>query len=344
MAAAAIPALAQLGTSIFGGIFGSSAAKKAAAAQKAAAVSAANRVQNTAENVNRGISAAEGTANNLVLGAAGRAGNLAIDAAGAGKSDVRGAYEEANAYLEPWITAGGNATVSLGNMLGQGGELNRSFTPADMEANDPGYQFRLDQANKAASRALAARGINGGGVVKATSDLNQNLAASEYGAAFARFQQANAQKFSQLSQLAGMGLSASDRAGGNIMQGTEFGANLGMSGAQYAGDTGMQGAEWAGGNAMQSNEAQANNFTRAAEYAGNAEMGGANADAAGTIGAANAWSGALSGVGRAANTWATLSTLGGNPYGGPTMNNPRVDSSAILGPNDWVTLLSGGKA
>jgi hypothetical protein len=308
--AAAIPALVQAGTSIFSGIFGSSAAKKAAEAQRQAAIAAANKIQQTASDVNPWLSNTAATAGGMVSGQAGIAADRAIATAGAGKDSVMGAIGDANGVLDPWITTGQNATATLGSMLGQGGELTRSFSAADMEANDPGYQFRLDQSAKAANRALAARGVNGGGVGKAMGDYLGNLASSEYGAAFDRFQKQQAQKYAMLSGVAGMGLNAGTTAGGNIMQGTEFGANLGMQGADAASRYGMAGAQYSGDMAMRATEDQANNFMHAAGQAGEYMLQAGNAQAAGTMGSANAWSSALSGIGQAANTWGTLKTLG----------------------------------
>lgn len=96
----------------------------------------------------------------------------------------RGATEAANArsdasladqkkILEPWQTAGLKALSGL-----QDG----SFM-----TNDPGYQFRLDQGNKAINNAASARGMsNSGATMKALTDYGQNFATNEYQNAFNR--------------------------------------------------------------------------------------------------------------------------------------------------------------
>ena len=59
-------------------------------------------------------------------------------------------------------------------------------TAADM-ANDPGYQFRLDQGNKALQASAAARGtLLSGGTLKALDQYNQDYASGEYGNVYNR--------------------------------------------------------------------------------------------------------------------------------------------------------------
>jgi hypothetical protein len=65
--------------------------------------------------------------------------------------------------------------------------------------SDPGYQFRLDEGNKAISNAAAARGLgNSGGTLKALTKYGQDYASNEYNNSYNR-------QYNTLSQLAGYG-------------------------------------------------------------------------------------------------------------------------------------------
>lgn len=59
-------------------------------------------------------------------------------------------------------------------------------TAADM-ANDPGYQFRMDQGNQALQRSAAAQGnLLSGGTLKALDRYNQDYASGEFGNVYNR--------------------------------------------------------------------------------------------------------------------------------------------------------------
>lgn len=61
-----------------------------------------------------------------------------------------------------------------------------SFSGPDL-ANEPGYQFRLNQGLKALDQSAAARGnLRTGGQIKAFNDYSQNYAAQEYENAWSR--------------------------------------------------------------------------------------------------------------------------------------------------------------
>jgi hypothetical protein len=124
-----------------------------------------------------------------------------------------------------------------------------SLTGADLGnsimSQDPGYQFRLDQGNKAINAAASARGrAMGGATLKELGRYGQDYASNEYGNAYNR-----------LAAQAGVGQTATSNL-----------ANLGQSYGQQYGQN-------------------------------QAAIG--NANAAGQIGQANAWGGALQGIGNA---------------------------------------------
>jgi hypothetical protein len=68
----------------------------------------------------------------------------------------------------------------------QGGPAFQAPTEQDLQA-DPGYQFRLQQGQKALEASKAAQGVlRTGGTAKALTKYGQELGAQEYGAAYGR--------------------------------------------------------------------------------------------------------------------------------------------------------------
>jgi hypothetical protein len=62
-----------------------------------------------------------------------------------------------------------------------------NFSAADMRQADPGYQFRMEEAQKALERGASARGgLLGGRQLRESMGLASNLASQEYGAAYGR--------------------------------------------------------------------------------------------------------------------------------------------------------------
>jgi hypothetical protein len=119
---------------------------------------------------------------------------------------------------------GGNAVAgSDPSGAGSFGSLLQDYGPkfvapdAVTEQNDPGYQFRLDQGQKALENSAAARGgLLSGGTGKALQDYGQQYASNEYGNVYNRalgqyqqnyniFQNDQANKFNRLASLAGLG-------------------------------------------------------------------------------------------------------------------------------------------
>lgn len=96
------------------------------------------------------------------------------------------------------------------------GQLLKKFSMEDFE-QDPGYQFRQDEANKALERQLAAQGVTLGGAgygeinpqaYRGMQELNQGLASQEYGAARGRYIEDQLNTFNMLMGAAGMGQNA----------------------------------------------------------------------------------------------------------------------------------------
>jgi len=99
------------------------------------------------------------------------------------------------------------------------GDLFRNFTMQDYQA-DPGYQFRLDQGNKAINNSAAARGgLLSGATLKAIAEYNSGAASQEYGAAQGRF--AGNQALAQNAQNTAYNQFGQDR---NNLQGAQINA------------------------------------------------------------------------------------------------------------------------
>jgi hypothetical protein len=135
------------------------------------------------------------------------------------------------------------------------GLLNRQFSMQDFQ-QDPGYQFRLAEGEKAINRAAAARGgYDSGGALKALTRYGQGVASDEYGNAFNRWNTQNNQLYNRFASLAGVGQLANQQ--------------VGQAGQGYAN---------AASNIAQNNAANQ----------GNAMLAGANARASGYTGFGNA--------------------------------------------------------
>lgn len=168
---------------------------------------------------------------------------------------------------KPWLEAGGRGLSQLESGINSG----EFETPVgqfqdlqfDFEA-DPGYQFRMQQGNKAVQASAAARGgLFSGKTGMDLQDYSQGLASQEYGNAYGRFQDqrnfnygkfgdtfnreraVKTDKYNRLASLAGVGqMTASNVAQQQMEQGGNLG-NLAMArgniGAQRS-QAGYQGA------------------------------------------------------------------------------------------------------
>jgi len=237
------------GTSLLGGLFGSNASKRAAELQQQAATRANDYIQAQGNNAQDLINKNAASAQNLVQG-----------------------------DFAPYQAVGSTAASGLNGALQNPFQFNL--------ADDPGYQFRLAQGQKAIEQSAAARGgAVSGGALKALTQYGQGFASNEYQNAFARHQQ----QLQNLFQGAGLGLNAS---------GQDASLRTGILGQQSGLD--------------------ANVLMNQATQIGNNITGAGNAGAAGAVGSGNAWTGALNGVAQTANQLFLYNLLkGGGGGGGP---------------------------
>lgn len=113
-------------------------------------------------------------------------------------------YKETQGYLNPYTQFGQRAIGKLDQYLGTG---EGKFDP-NAFTTDPGYQWRLEQGQKALERSAASRGqLLSGGQMKALTNYSQGAASQEFQAAYNR-----------LMGAAGMGMSAAGQQAGLSQQ------------------------------------------------------------------------------------------------------------------------------
>jgi len=142
-------------------------------------------------------------------------------------------FERQVELQEPFRQAGLTAQNRLMTLLGlEGGEAGapdygryaRDFGMSDFEA-DPGYGFRMSEGMKALERSSAARGgLLSGTTLKGVQRFGQDLASTEYGNAYARYQANRNAQINPLQGILGQGQTST-----NVLTGAAgtLGANLG---------------------------------------------------------------------------------------------------------------------
>lgn len=298
-AAVAIPAIIGAAGSIGGALIGSKASKNAAGQ----IVDAQGRViQNTTDAVNQ---ARSGVADATTAGQAG------VTAGISGANDVlTEAQQKQLGYYSPYTQAGQNSVASLQQLAAVGGGLDNkfSFGQSDLQ-NDPGYKFTLAEGQKAIQRSAAAQGgLFSGGTLKSLAGYTTGLADTTFNGAFNRAKttfdtnrQSALDRVGTLQGLAGMGLQGAAGSSGvvgdtaarqsqNIFGGSQVIAGLGQQGAAQQGQFGLQGSG-------QINQAL---------------TGQGNAQAAGTVGSANAWTSAIGGGSKAIQDFLAQRKLSSN--------------------------------
>lgn len=187
-------------------------------------------------------------------------------------------YNQNVTRQQPWVDAGQGAQGQLNIGMGIGnnggidpntgqpiagyGSLTKNFGAGDLQGNlAPSYDFMKQQGNQGLQSSAAARGglLTGQGG-KDITQFNQNFASTGYQQAYQNFVTNQTNQYNRLSGVSTMGQNA---AAGVGAQGTQVSSNMA--------NTAMAGVG-----------AQNNYLT-----------GAAGAQAAGQVGTANAWSGAL---------------------------------------------------
>lgn len=256
-----VAAAVSAGGSLFGGILGSRASNKASKIQSDAATRSAD----------------------MQAGAMRDSNQLQRDTL---------AQQQKN--LQPYMDEGRAAVDRLGTdefTKGWTGSFDSSkydFDPATVTM-DPGFKFRMDQANKALASNLAATGaLRSGGGAKAIVNYNQDAASQEYGNAYGRAYTANADTYGRAVNSYNDAKSNFYTNQQNAYSRVSDAANRGFAATGSANADAAAAVANIGNTTINSTNSQAASLE-----------GGANARAAGVVGSANAWTGALTNAGNA---------------------------------------------
>jgi hypothetical protein len=197
------------------------------------------------------IGAASGLLSGILgAGSVKQAGTAAVNADTAGIQGIQGAQQvaytnagqsqqtianglQANAgTLSPYTSLGSQASTSLAAGLAPGGQFTQQLSPADILAQNPGFQFQEQQGDSAIQKQASANGTGiSGGELKDLDTFNQGLASTAYQQAFNNFNQTQNQNFSRLSQAAGIGQTAAGEQVGsqNFATGQSTATNQGLT-------------------------------------------------------------------------------------------------------------------
>jgi hypothetical protein len=208
------------------------------------------------------------SAANTEAQAADYAANLSSEAENNSLQFTKDVYGNTENNEQPYQAAGTTALQQLAAGTAAGGEFNSTPTAQQVLAQDPGYEFNLEQGQQALERAEAAGGsVGSGGALKAGVQYASDYANNEYNNAYQRYITTRQNNYTNLANLAGYGLSADSTLAG-----------AGTAAAGNVSNTELTGAAQ-----------QGSDLTSAA-----------SATAAGTTGAANADASSLNNIGNLA--------------------------------------------
>ena len=194
---------------------------------------------------------------------------------GGANNQLASIYGGAEANLNPYMAAGGTALTDLQRSLG-------TIPGGSTYQQSPGYGFQMQQGIQAIDNSAAARGgVHGGNTLKSLDQFGQGIANQDY-----------QQYLGNLFNVAGTGLSAAGQFG-NLAQG-------------YAGNTANLAQGYAG------NLTGLTNAT--SQSLGQDLVGMGAAQAAGTVGSANALNGMFGGL--AQLPWQQMFGGGGSSLSG----------------------------
>jgi hypothetical protein len=165
------------------------------------------------------------------------------DAAGRAMEQERAMYEQSREDLGPYREQGYTALKDIEKMKPF---LTAQFGPDQFSQYlDPSMAFRQKIGTQATERlANVGGGAISGNTMRALTDYGQNLASTEYGSAFNRFQTERGNIYNTLANIAGMGQGAVN-TGVNAAQnfaGSQTGLITGQAAAQAAGTVGAANA------------------------------------------------------------------------------------------------------
>ena len=130
-------------------------------------------------------------------------------------------YNQNREDTMPWLTTGKQALGTQADLLGisgntgaQGyGSMAKTFGMEDFQ-QDPGYNFRLAEGEKALNRSFASKlGVQSGAASKALNRFNQDYASNEFGKAYDRYNTNQTNQWNRLGTLSGSGQTAANTLG-----------------------------------------------------------------------------------------------------------------------------------
>lgn len=140
--------------------------------------------------------------------AAGKASKAQQNAANTASQTELEQFYQNREDMQPWRDAGTTALGQMTTGTKEGGEFNRDFSLADFN-KDPGYEFRMEQGQRALDASAAARGgALSGAAIKGAARYGQDFGSNEYQNAYNRFNNDRTQRFNRLASLAGVGQTA----------------------------------------------------------------------------------------------------------------------------------------
>lgn len=191
-----------------------------------------------------GAAAAGLAAAALSSSAAGSAADKQAGAADYAADLQNNQYNQTRADQAPYRQAGYAALTGM-----QDPSFQHDFGMADFQ-QDPGYQFRLQQAQDAIQRSAAASGsLGSGSTLKSLIGYSQDYASNEYQNAYERFTNNQTTRFNRLASLAGLGQTGNGTTAQAGMNAANMAGEARMGGANAAGAAGIASAN-AWGNAM----------------------------------------------------------------------------------------------
>ena len=155
------------------------------------------------------------------------------DAAARAQGKLLETGERAADVYNPYVNKG----ITALNKMTEDPYFTQQFTNKDLNATlAPGYDFRLKQGQQANLMANnASGGAISGNAAKALQDYTQNFASGEYGTAFNQFQAQRSNIYSNLKDIASMGLTGTTgQANAMIGTGTNVASLMSAAGNAQA--------------------------------------------------------------------------------------------------------------
>ncbi len=164
--------------------------------------------------------------------AAHQASNAATSAATANNDLQRQIYQSNTANLSPWMTRGNTAGERINGLLGLGGDPAAAQAGWDAYRSSTGYQFGLDEGQRAQDHALAAGGMRASGpAYKAAQRYGINYASTKFQDYLNNLSGVDQRGFAGASALAGVGQGYAGAVGANNNAAADATGNAALLGA-----------------------------------------------------------------------------------------------------------------